>query len=240
MTRRPVRRAVNSANALPVALALLALAGFSPRPAAAQVAVGVKAGTIGVGAELTAGLSSQWNARFGIAGGSLSDRRSVSDIDYDATADLRSASAWLDWHPGGGGFRLTGGLLYNDSRVDGRSRPSAGGTYDIGGVRLPASQVGTLRARADFDPLAPYAGLGWGNAVAAGGRLRLAVDLGVAFQGKARVHLTADVPAGSPLATPVGQALLAPLLASEERDLEKKAADYDLYPVATIGLSYRF
>jgi hypothetical protein len=131
-------------------------------------------------------------------------------------------------------------LLYNDSEVNGRSRPTAAGTYIIGGIPLPASQVGTLRARADFDPFAPYAGIGWGNAVAAGGRVRLAVDLGVAFQGKAKVHLTADLPAGSPLATPIGRALLTPLLASEERDLNDKAADYDLYPVATIGLSYRF
>lgn len=238
MRRWPRHRAVNPAPAFLFGLGWLALA--TPAPAGAQVALGAKAGTLGAGLELTAGLSPQWNARFGIAGGSLSDRRTVSDIDYDADADLRSASAWLDWHPGAGGFRLTGGVLYNDSAVRGKSRPSAAGTYNVGGIPLPASQVGTLRARADFDPLAPYVGLGWGNAVAAGGRLRLAVDLGVAFQGKAKVSLTADVPAGSPLATPVGQALLAPLLAAEERDLEDKAADYDLYPVATIGLSYRF
>jgi hypothetical protein len=209
-------------------------------PARAEVALGAKVGTLGAGVELTAGLSPQWNARLGLQGGSYTDRREVSDIEYDATLDLRSASAILDWHPGGRGLRLSAGVLYNATEIEGRSLLPRSGFYDLGGVPVPASQVGTLSAEADFDPLAPYAGLGWGNALGEGGRVRFVLDLGVVFQGQADVTLRANLPPGSPLNQPVARAALDILLEREARDLERDAEDYDLYPVAALGISYRF
>lgn len=212
-------------------------------PARAEVALGAKVGTLGAGVELTTGLSPQWNARLGLQGGSVTDRREVSDIEYDATVNLKSASAFLDWHPGGRGFRLSGGVLYNATEIEGRSLLPRSGIYEIGGVPLPASQIGTLSAVAEFDPLAPYAGLGWGNALAvgrAGRKVSFSFDLGVLFQGEADISLQANLPAGSPLNTPVAREVLDVLLALEAQDLERDAEDYDLYPVAAIGISYRF
>lgn len=218
---------------------LVPILGAAWTPARAEVALGAKVGTLGAGVELTAGLSPQWNARFGLQGGSVTDRREVSDIEYDATVDLRSASALLDWHPGGRGFRLSGGVLYNGTEIEGRSLLPRSGIYEIGGVPLPASQVGTLSAVAEFDPLAPYAGLGWGNALA-GGKVRFSFDLGVLFQGEADIRLRANLPPGSPLDTPVAREALDVLLELEAQDLERDAEDYDLYPVAAIGITYRF
>lgn len=220
-----------------------ALAAFvSLLPSArAEVALAGKAGTLGLGAELTAGLSPQWNVRLGANAFDYSERREVSDIEYDGEARLRNATAFLDWHPGGGGFRLTGGLLYNGNEVLGSSLPPASGFYDIGGVPVPVGFVGTLDAKAEFDTFAPYAGLGFGNAVAPGKKLGFFVDLGVVFQGEADVTLTPVIPAGSPINTvPGAREALDILLEREARDLEEEASDYDLYPVLAIGLSYRF
>src|SRR5947209_6922655 len=137
---------------------LLALAVGSTS-AGAQVAVTGKAGTLGLGAELTVGFSPQLDGRLGFNAFSDSQRREASRIDYDATARLRTATALLDWFPGGHTFHLTGG---NGNRVDARSIPSASGTYDIGGVPVPVSVVQRLDGRADFDSVVPYLGLGWG------------------------------------------------------------------------------
>ncbi len=213
---------------------------FAVVPTRAEVAIAGKAGTLGAGVELTLGLSRQLNARLGANGYSYSDRREVSDIEYDGEAKLRTGTALLDWHPGGGGFRLTGGAVYNDTTFEASSLPPASGIYDIGGVPVPASLVGTLDATAEFDPVVPYAGLGWGNAVAANKRVGFFIDLGVVFQGKADVTLTPNIPANSPLNTPGARAALDILLRREEQDLEDEAADYDLYPVLSIGLSYKF
>jgi hypothetical protein len=63
----------------------------------------------------------------------------------------------------------------------------------------------------------------------------------VIFQGKADVTLIPIIPANSPInTTPGAREALDILLRREEQDLEDEAADYDLYPVVAIGLSYRF
>lgn len=211
-------------------------------PGYAEVALGAKAGSLGVGAELTVGLSPQVNVRLGVNGFKYKeDRREVSDISYDAEANLRTATALFDWHPGGHGFRLTAGAVYNDTNVEAHSLPPASGFYDIGGVPVPVGFVGTLDAKADFDPVVPYAGLGWGNAVAVNKRVGFFIDLGVVFQGKADVRLTPNIPASSPInTTPGARQALEILLRREEQDLEDEVADYDLYPVLAIGVTYKF
>jgi len=220
---------------------LLLLLALPASPARAQVAVSGTAGTLGVGAEVTIPLlGPQLSARLGVHGFTYSQRREASEIEYDADAKLRTGTAFLDWHPGGSGFRLTGGAVWNGNRIDGRSRPSPTGTYDIGGVQVPTSVVERLRARADFNPVAPYAGIGWGNPAAAG-RAGFSFDLGVMYQGKADVRLTPEIPAGSPINTvPGARQALDILLRREEADLEDEAKDYDVYPVVSLGVWFRF
>jgi len=227
-----------------VSLALPAVLLFTvitATPAHAELAIAAKASTLGLGAELTAGLSRQWNVRLGVNGFNYSERREASDIEYDAEASLRNGTALLDWHPGGSTFRLTGGLVYNGNEVTGSSLPPASGFYDIGGVPVPVGLVGTLDAEADFDTFVPYAGLGFGNAVSTNRKIGFFLDLGVVFQGEADVTLTPIIPAGSPINTvPGAREALDILLQREELELEDEASDYDLYPVVAIGLSYRF
>ena len=105
---------------------------------------------------------------------------------------------------------------------------------------VPVSLVGTLDGRIDFDPVVPYVGLGWGNAVGPGRSVRFAADVGVVFQGKGNVTLTPRIPAGSPLNSPVARQALQLLLDREERDIEDDVADYTAYPVVSVGVSYRF
>lgn len=218
--------------------ALLALAAL---PAQGQVAIGVKGGTQGVGAELTAGLARQLEARLGINGFQRSEDREAGGIEYDAEADLRTASALLDWHPGGRGFRLTGGLVYNATEVKGLSRVPASGTYPIGDVQVPASLLGRLRGTVEFDPVVPYAGIGWGRPLASGGRVGTSFDLGVFFQGEGDVRLDPVFAPGSPIPNiPGAEALLRLQLDKEEREIEEDIEDYTLYPVLSLGLYYRF
>ena len=223
------------------AAAVLLLAAFAA-PGRADVAVAARAGTLGGGAELTVGLAPQWNVRLGVNTYRYTDNdREVSGIFYDATAKLRTGTALLDFHPGGRGFRLSAGAVYNDTKIDGSSRIPNSGFYDIGGVAVPAALVGTLDGRIEFDPVVPYAGLGWGNAVGPGRKVRFAADLGVVFQGKGDVTLTPILPANSPINnTPGAREALQILLDREERDIEDDVADYTLYPVVAIGLTYRF
>lgn len=225
----------------PNLLTIAAVFALLPTAAVAEVGIAGTAGTLGLGIEVTVGGPSQLQGRLGIHGYDYSDRREASDIEYDGKAELRTAKALLDWHPGGGGFRLSGGLVYNSTEIKGSSLPPASGVYDIGGVPVPADILGTLDASVDFDPIVPYAGFGWGRPVRSGTGLGLTLDLGVIFQGKGEVTLTPIIPAGSPInTTPGAREALQVLLEREESELEEDIADYDLYPVVSLGIFYRF
>jgi hypothetical protein len=215
-------------------------AALLPSSAFAEVGIAGTAGTLGLGIELTVGGTGPFQGRFGLHGYDYTDRREASGIEYDGKAELRTATALLDWHPGGGGFRLSGGLVYNDTEITGNSLPPRSGIYVIGGVPIPAAILGTLDASIEFEPVVPYAGLGWGRPPRAGGGLGFSLDLGVVFQGKGEVTLTPNLPADSPLNTPVAREALQILIEREESELEEDIADYDLYPVVSLGISYRF
>jgi hypothetical protein len=222
-------------RALPYLLFLIALPA-----SAADWAVGGRLGTLGLGVEVTAGMGPQVDLRVGAHGGSYDDRRVADDIEYDATAEVRAGTALLDWHPGGGGFRLSGGAVFNGNEVEGESLPPASGFYEIGDVQVPAALLGTLRGQVEWDSVAPYAGLGFGNPFGGDGGWSFGLDLGVIFQGEPQVTLTPIFAPGSPLDNPVGRALLRTQLDEEERNLEAEFADFDLYPVVSFGVSYRF
>lgn len=211
-----------------------------PASALAEVGIAGTAGTLGLGVELTVGGTQQIQGRLGVHGYDYSERREASDIEYDGEASLRTANAFVDWHPGGRGFRLTGGLVFNNTEVTGSSLPPASGFYDIGGVPVPVEILGTLDGKVDFDPIVPYAGLGWGRAPGSGSGFGVTLDLGVIFQGEGEVTLTPIIPAGSPLNNPVAREALQILIDREERDLQNDVADYTLYPVVSLGISYRF
>ena len=59
------------------------------------------------------------------------------------------------------------------------------GSYSIGNRTYTGAEVGTITGTVDFASSAPYFGVGWGNATS--GRLGIALDLGLVFQGTPQV-----------------------------------------------------
>jgi hypothetical protein len=236
---RSPRRAAALVPLLVAALASVLVAACAALPAAAQTAVSADAGTLGAGVQVGHSFSEHFDGRLGIAAWTVSARRKVADVTYDARGELRSAQLFADWHPGASPFRLSAGVLYDATRITGTSVAPPSGVYRIGGVDIPASLVGSLRGRVDFPTFAPYAGLGWGRA-AGGGRWGFHADLGAAYQGHGRVTLTPELPAGSPiLQIPGARELLDLAVAREEAEAERRIAKYDVYPVVSLGIVYR-
>jgi hypothetical protein len=209
------------------------LLGSSQAYAAGSVAAGAKIGTLGAGADLSLQLASSLNARLGIQGLSYNTDRTESEIDYDADLKLFSGLVTADWFPFQNGFRISPGLLANGNELDLNGRPRAGTTYEINGITYDADQVGSLNGNVDFNSLAPYLGVGWGNPFGAGGNWSFSFDLGVVFQGSPNVSLTVNGDLAS------NEDFLANLEA-ERRDLEDDLDDFKYYPVVSIGITYRF
>ncbi len=213
-----------SSSALVLALAAAGV-GLSPAAAcASDTALALKAGTLGVGLELTHGLMPRASLRLGVNGYNYDFSATESGIDYDFELKLRTAALLLDWHPLGGSFRVTAGGFYNKNELTAH----ASGTLAIGSNTYTNA---TADATVSFEKGAPYLGIGWGNAVAQGKRFDFGVDLGVLFQGSPDVALKAAA-AG----TPVNQADVD----QEEAELERELADFDKYYVMAFSVSYRF
>jgi hypothetical protein len=200
---------------------------------AGDFALGTGLGTPGANLNLTYGLSETLNLR-GVVNFYSTDFDETTDgIDYDLDLDLQSAGALLDWHPGGGAFRVTGGLFANGNDVSGVGRGASGTFVEYGDLVVPADELGTVNAELDLDGVAPYLGIGFGNAVREAG-FSFSLDVGVYFQGEPDVTLT------TPDVDPAFAAIVEAERAQAEADLEDELDILELYPYVSIGLAYRF
>jgi len=219
-----------------IAFLLLATAGCAGTAMAQDsgqgtgIAVGVLAGTNGLGLEV----GYRFNERFGVHAnnGAYSYDHTVDsgDFDIDGKAKLKSIGLLADFYPLGGSFRISAGLRSNHNKFDGVATPNSS-TVEIGGDTYTASQVGTLVGAAKFKKTAPTLLVGWAGHYHTG--LHFGVELGVVAQGSPRLAATSN---GSLASNPTFQADLADKLAEWQDDVK----DYKLWPVVQMHLAYRF
>jgi hypothetical protein len=207
---------------------------FAGASAQAEVGVAGSIGTTGVGVHLSVPVKQSLNARFGLNGLNYSYDSSTENIDYDLKLKLRTVEALLDWFPTSSQFRLSGGVVYNGNKVNANGRPNRTGSFTLNGTTYTEADIGTVNGRIDFRKVAPYLGIGWGNALAKDKGWGFSADLGALFQGSARTSLTArNCP------TSVCDQLSADL-AAEKRELDDDVNSFKVYPVIRVGISYKF
>jgi hypothetical protein len=131
----------------------------------------------------------------------------------------------LDVFPFRGNFRISAGARINGNQADISGTPTSNVT--IGNTTYTPAQVGRLNGDIDFNTVAPYVGIGFDGHIT--DALTIGFDLGVLYQGKPSVSLSATNPA-------VSQADLNRERANIEDDLKM----LQFYPVATVSLKYRF
>ena len=198
------------------------------------LALGPKIGTTGIGLEMTFGINPYLNLRSGFNYGSFTLNSSLGDVDYDMDVTMTSIPLMLDVQPFGGNFRLTGGLyIQPDSQADINATPTT--PTQIGEHTYNPDTIGTLMGSIEVDGVvAPYLGIGVGNAVAEDQVLTCSVELGVIFQSY-DTSLTSD-----------GAGMTAKLdtfrqdIAKEAENIQKDMDDWKIFPVLTIGVAWHF
>lgn len=217
-------------------LALIGACFTSGAYAQTTPAVSVSAGTTGIGLHLVMPYNAKTNFRVGFNGYDYSGTGTTEDATYTVSAKLRTVDALLDYFPSAGAFRLTGGLIYNGNKGDLIARPRGGTSYTFNGTTYSVSAVGDIHGDVEFNKIAPYLGIGYGNAARKDGGWSFAADLGVMFQGTPEVTLrSSDCRAGTDTCSQ-----LATDLAAENAEWREKAEDYRFYPVLRVGLAYKF
>lgn len=211
---------------------------------AGNLGVAGKISSLGYGLEADYVLSDKFSVRGQYNTLDYDDTFKEDDIDYEGTLDLSSFGVLLDWHPFGGAFRVTAGGFNVDNEIRGVS--TASGTYEIGDEEYTVGPNDNFRADALItlgDGFKPYLGLGWGHSPANQGGLLLSFDIGVLLQDSPDVDLQVTGSATDPFGNPVdfsSDPTLQAEVQKEEDNLKDDLKGFDLYPVVSFGIGWRF
>ncbi|GLQ19642.1 hypothetical protein ACFFUB_14535 [Algimonas porphyrae] len=198
------------------------------------VGVGVTAGTTGVAAEVKANPlpTGRLLLRGAYNFAEFSGEIESDGIEYEGDFTLSNAGAFADFAPFGGPFYLSGGAYIGKKEADLVATPA--NNVVIGGTTFTPAQVGSLLGTAEFNDVAPYAGIAFDNFARSIGGWSFNARAGVMFVGSADVNL---VSANGLLSS--DPALLTELR-EEIESIEEDAEDYKYFPVVTLGITRRF
>lgn len=177
-------------------------------------------GTNGLGIGYAASVGADWAVRGQYNTLQQSFSGDVGDFGpgsaLDVKIDFNSLQLLGDWYPARDGFRVSGGVVFNNNKI------TLNGIGQVNGVN------GTVNGEIKMsDGVAPYLGIGYSTKPTLAKGLGFNFDLGVMFQ-TPKATLTAT---GGPSAADV---------AAEQVKMQDAADKLKNMPVLAIGLSYAF
>lgn len=194
--------------------------------------VSLKAGTTGIGMDATVALSERVNLRAGISGLSVTfdvDDEDEPDNNLSMKLRLLNVPLLVDWHPAASNFRVSGGFMINRNAFN--IQAETGDSIEFNDVRY---EVDRYKVDIGFNSFVPYLGIGYGNAARRGKRLVFALDFGFFYHGSPKLSASARA------SNAALQDRLNEDLNREVKDMEDDISSFQIYPVLTMGLSYRF
>ena len=218
-------------------LVVTASAALTARVAGAQVTIGGRAGTLGIGAELVVIANDAVSLRAGAGlAGFDADVTTVFGLDDNRRGSLAVPRSMytlgLDFSVGN--FRLGGGVLYKERDPVYALDLGRGAQIDIGSSTYTQPEVTQLTTTLVSKEWAPYALVGLGQPVARG--IGLFLDVGVAFLGESELAMSATGE-GSVLAS----RRFRRDLSTEQRNLREDAGDLVRYwPILSLGVQFGF
>ncbi|MBO6620531.1 MAG: hypothetical protein JJ892_10580 [Balneola sp.] len=210
-------------------LSLIIFACTTNTTAQRKYALGIHAGTNGLGGSAIVRINSRINARVSYQGIQYDHQGTYNDlevgVDYDGNADISSFSAVVDVYPFKRFFKISAGAFKMDWNGSALALPNEG--YEIEGRVFEPDRLGSLTANITYtDKIVPYAGIGFGNALARGLPVKLNIDFGV-------------VRSGAPIIDMEGTGMIAPT-ADNEAAFQAGLNEFEWYPIVRVGLSFAF
>lgn len=227
---------------------VMGFALISSNANALDIGLGVKAGTLGAGVDISVALTQTINARIGLTSVQIDSEQETLSVgdpgleqDMDATldADYGASGLLLDWYVFDGTFHVTAGMVKNNGAVGISGTLQSGVTYTVGGQAFNSTDIiGNIGGDVSLgDSYQPYLGIGWGRKADDDPGFSLSVELGVALLDP-QAQLVATVASGS-TAFPL-QSDLDAMLRDAEDNFESELDEFELFPVFSIGINYAF
>ncbi len=214
--------------------------------------VGAQAGIFGLGANLKGKFTDTLGVSVGFDKFTYNDIEIVDDeVTYNFDVKTEDFLATLDWHPYKSSFKTSAGVIVNNSNLVGTITPTTATTFTFNGVTYSTDDIAKVDTSAEFDPVAPYVGIGWDTSWTKSSGLGFTFDVGVIYQGSATVDYTVkykEVPkTGNAAVDAAAEQARADLirevdanLAAEKRSLQTELDKYEFLPYIAIGVNYKF
>lgn len=217
-------------------------------PLRERVGMGIKASSLGAGAELATPLSRTANLRVGFNTFRYDRNFHKDGVGYAGQLSFQSVEAHYDWFPFYNGFHVSPGLLvYNGNRLKADVSVPAGQNFTLNKVTYlsdPANPV-TGNGRVELNKVGPMLTAGWGNLLPRNGRrFSIPFEIGAIYSGAPRASL--NFGGGACDATgvncrPISSDLTVQSNVLAERNkLNSEMAPYKVYPVISIGFGFSF
>lgn len=200
----------------------IALAGMAASTQAASFGVVPQAGLAGIGATVQWGFTPY----LAMSAGYTALDYSVKDVKtdeatYNGDLSLRNPQAFLNWAPFGGHFRLSAGVVSQQSQ------------FDLIATDVSDPRIQSVRIEGDFaQSIAPALTFGWETPLERKG-LGYHFSAGAMYAGKPNVSADIRCNSGTTDATCFG------LERDEERKIEDELKKYKVLPILQAGLIYR-
>jgi hypothetical protein len=209
----------------PLWIAMMLVIPGTPSVLSAQgLAIGARAGTLGLGGEAAFGFSDVLVLRGGFGVFPYEYDDTFEDQEYTVTIPSSLWTAGVDLYLGGGPIRIMAGVMGRTDDVEMYSEFAEGA--EIGGkvYDAPGSLTGFLKQYA----VAPFAGIGFGKHTEGG--FGFFLDIGAAYSGKGEIVLTA----AGPVAQEEG---IQESLQAEADQVEEDAGGLlRVWPIVSVGI----
>lgn len=212
--------------------------------------VNLEVGTLGYGGSVGWAVNPKTELLLGYTGGSLDKlfegNLKVDRIEYDSKSDLSNAQILLRMRPTGNWFNVTTGLIVQDNKLDLTGKAIGNNQVTINGNDYKLPQGATITGKAAWrNELAPYLGIGFAPAIT--NRIGIFGEIGAAYMGEPRVsELRYNGGAAQQVDTQgnVVNPVVTPGQLQNELNIKRNEIEdsttYSFYPVAKLGVSFRF
>jgi len=212
-----------------------------------NVSVGAQVGIFGIGANAKYKVNDQVGVRAGFDLININDYEVEDDeVTYNFDLKLQDFMVVGDYHPWKGSFKTTAGVIVNSSSLDGEITPTRSQEFEFQGHTYSTNDIAKINTTVDFDPVAPYFGIGWDTSFDKDKGFGFTFDIGLIYQGAAQVDYSVNYKElVNP--TPEEEAARQIIIDSINKDLEKEKVSlqdeldkYEWLPYISIGVNYKF
>ncbi len=213
-----------------------------------SVGIAVHMGSLGAGIDIATPLAHRINLRGTANFFMYDDSFGVDGINYNASLRFHSGEATVDFFPFGG-FHISPGVLIADNEMTATLNVPANGTFSLGDQSYISGGTNPLNGAATFSyprMVSPEVKIGFGNIIPRSGRhWNVPFEIGAAYMGHPMLPLTlAGTACQGPGQTNCSNLATDPTaqknLAQEQSDLNEDLKRASVYPIVSLGFSYRF